>query len=45
MSKPKSWQEMRVWIIDLLERRTGAGLDEVDDEVGAWLARAFEENV
>lgn len=35
MSKPKSWQEMRVWIIDLLERRTGAGLDE-------WNARVAD---
>lgn len=28
MANPKSWQKMRDWMVDLLERKTGAGLDE-----------------
>lgn len=32
MSKPKSWQEMRTWIVELLERNTGEGVE-------AWNAR------
>lgn len=38
MGRPKSWQEMREWIKDLLVRKTGAGIEE-------WNARVADSGI